>query len=1086
MSEEKENNTNTKKKNLYSCLKPYKSLFLSKNQKLNQIGYSVFIALFFVIFSFQNCKEGNIDNGNNVESSETPDTTQPITPTDPTFEPVKPNSPPLGSLIAYLSDDTEKTPQDEFDSQQQVILEFIEFHRSSNSFQWTISRGFETITEPQVTTQSNYETSFSQKGAYDAFSTSHIAGDPKILSRASKRLTIGEECDPSEILEIKVGSGSLVKGGTVTLELENSQLFNNVSWKIQQDSQSLLAETQQTATVSLPEQGGSSLIVEVTAVSNDSTRDQCMIYRKKELQVNENAKPHFNIVRPVDDTHPVTLENNEVYKYKRTSQSKYIEILITGASECRWDGNVIACNNGQWDITREDLVISECSQAVNTLDVSYLDGNNDSQEEQRSYYKFCPQDQDICYFGPLNARPVHHDCGNSRTIQTVTTTTTTTPTTTTATTATTATTTTTTTTPQSACSSVQKAPGYRDVNGQCLKSCQTAGGTHTGSDCDPGEGYDLVLIVGTYEDPCCRQIPRQAVNGQCNNNNQNTCLAGTPTPQASSGGFYRWHCNGSSGGTNAANCQKAQPNNRINGVCNNNLINGCSPGNAVAKTPSGGFYRWDCQGINAGTIATGCQKAISVSGICSTSNHFECTSGRADNKIELTEAYTWHCVGSNGGVTAGNCRKSKPINGQCNNDTKNACLAGTSVPQTASGGFDKWHCNGSNTGANATNCQKAQAVNGQCDSTQKDGCLTGQSDPQAESNGFYNWYCRGEHDGSDATCKLSAGSRCNYPDTIADYINSCKSGTTSSDRIDDNNYYRWACGDEECQRLKPFHGECSPTQKGQCARGIAGTVEKQVESYVNSGYYILPEVPNPKATSKAINENEKYDLSTLDEIWSCEGGASKVYCRQTQTFDGECPTDPPTYNAKNDFINYCKQGYVANIRGDDTDEYTWSCYYSYGGRIRDACTRQKLGAPPASQIKSQGECSATRRQCRGGTVGNYKTKRIATKYNNGGRISDRTLTLYTWECVGSGSSATTQKCKDVSSVFVGECDNTEVDQCAGGILYDLDDSDTHYRWLCFGSTPKSDQRNKGNIAYCSKPKFQVIEDSSGVQVIRPF
>ena len=382
--------------------------------------------------------------------------------------------------------------------------------------------------------------------------------------------------------------------------------------------------------------------------------------------------------------------------------------------------------------------------------------------------------------------------------------------------------------------------------------------------------------------------------------------------------------------------------------------------------------------------------------------------------------------------------------------------------------------------------RKAQAVHGQCDNTQKNGCLTGQSDPQAESNGFYNWHCNGQHGGSNATtCNLIAGSKCSYPDTITDYINSCKGGIFA-DRIDDNDYYKWACDDEVCTRLRPFHGQCSTT-KGQCARGEASTVSKQVESYANSGYYILPEVPNPKATSKTINEDEKYDLSTLDEIWSCEGGASKAYCRQSQSFDGECPTDPPAYNAKNDFINYCNQGYVTGQR-EDTDEYTWICRYSVRG-FNDSCTRQKLGAPPASRIKSQGECSATRNQCRGGVVKNHKTQSITANYNNGSRIYDRNFTFYTWDCEGSGSSATTQKCKDISSVMIGECDNTEVDQCAGGILYNLADSDTHYRWMCFGFAPRSSnptQRDKGNIAYCSKPKFQVIEDDNGVQTIRPF
>ena len=84
MSEEKENNT---KKNPYSCLKSPKNLFLSKNQRLNQIGYAVFIALFFLIFSFQNCKEGNINNGSLDRTSDPvpSQTTTSTTRTDPTY-----------------------------------------------------------------------------------------------------------------------------------------------------------------------------------------------------------------------------------------------------------------------------------------------------------------------------------------------------------------------------------------------------------------------------------------------------------------------------------------------------------------------------------------------------------------------------------------------------------------------------------------------------------------------------------------------------------------------------------------------------------------------------------------------------------------------------------------------------------------------------------------------------------------------------------------------------------------------------------------------------------------------------------------
>ena len=1064
-----------------------KSFFSFKNKRLNHIAYPAFAVLFLCLVMFQNCKTADIITTDKASTEDTPasvPTTHPTTSS--TTPPTPPSNQPLGSLTSYLQGDTQKALKDQFNVGQTAALEFINFHQQSQSFQWTVSRGFAVITNAQATSSSTFQTTLNQKGAYDVLSTSH-SSNSDVLSRANKRLIAGAECDPSHILEIKLQSGSLYKGQTVTFTLDNTQDSAQINWKVQQSSQNPVEQNNQSSiTVNLADQVGT-LTVEVTAVDADTQKSSCLTYRKQEFSVGNNLEPHFDFVRPVDDTYPVTLENNDIYKYKRTSQSKYIQVHITDGRDCLWNGNSVTCNGGRSDITQEDLDISACTEAVGVAQASYFDASNTLTTKQRSYYKFCPKDQDLCYFGPIESRPQHHSCVASASVR--------------------STGVTSSPTPTSVCSSTQTPPNYKAVNGECLKSCAFAGGTHTGTDCEDTDNYEIVLLVGTYESPCCKRTKKTSSNGACDNSVQNGCSRGRPVPQASSGGFFRWHCLGENGGTDATDCQLAQPVTAVNGQCNNLIINGCNPGNAISQPPSEGFNKWHCNGINGGTNATDCQKGIAEDGQCDNTTKYACLSGEPSNRTEGDDAYTWHCTGLHGGVSVTNCSKGKPVNGTCDNTKKNGCLTGKFDPSSANQTttHDTWTCQGLNGGTDDANCQKLLPVNGACDNTKKNGCSVGSFDPLSAttSGGFHRWHCNGKNGGINATdCQIASGSLCNYPDTITDYINSCRSGATFSDRIDDNDYYKWACGSENCKRLKPFHGECSTTP-GQCTRGVAGTVSTHIESYANSGFYILPEVAKPiLTTSKTINDANEYSLSTLDaRIWSCEGGLSKAYCRAHQGFTAECPTDPPIFNANNDFINYCRQGYVYQ-KSSDQIEYTWRCRGT-NSNSTDNCTRQKLTAPPASSIKSQGECSFSRNQCRGGNVKNRASTTISYKYVSGRKydstlgqyvpnIQDGNRTLYTWECEGAvGSTSNKQKCKQITSTFDGVCDNTNTDSCAGGILYNLDDSDTHYRWICFGHRKSDDKRTQanvphGHIVYCSKPKFQVINETDGTQTIRAF
>ena len=169
-----------------------------------------------------------------------------------------------------------------------------------------------------------------------------------------------------------------------------------------------------------------------------------------------DIQPIFNYVRPADtDTNnKVTFvfdgnsenyqDRHVIYKYKRNSSSKFIDIDIQNADKCFLDTESIitssACPMCTSDATATDCScynfykireglspLSSCSGSA--LDMSTLDtdttqctdaifvvaASKTGQEYKtgQTFYKHCPADQDYCYFGQENNRPSDHRCPSS-------------------------------------------------------------------------------------------------------------------------------------------------------------------------------------------------------------------------------------------------------------------------------------------------------------------------------------------------------------------------------------------------------------------------------------------------------------------------------------------------------------------------------------------------------------------------------------------------------------------------------------------------------------------------------------------------
>ena len=83
-------------------------------------------------------------------------------------------------------------------------------------------------------------------------------------------------------------------------------------------------------------------------------------------------------------------------------------------------------------------------------------------------------------------------------------------------------------------------PDYKVRSQNCLPSCDTAGGTHSGSDCQD-DNYSIQFISSHESGLCCTRTLRNSVNGACDIPQKN-CSAGDYNDLTDSDDLYIWEC----------------------------------------------------------------------------------------------------------------------------------------------------------------------------------------------------------------------------------------------------------------------------------------------------------------------------------------------------------------------------------------------------------------------------------------------------------------------------------------------------------------------------------------------------------------
>ena len=377
----------------------------------------------------------------------------------------------INSISADVSGSGNKLDGDKFSINTDLEFTVENIHPNASEVHWSINRGFESIIENTKTSGGTVQHTFIQAGAHDVLAISYSNVDDFLtpIGSASKRVVIGEDCDASKILEIELTNGTLVIGQTATFGVKNESQFSGLSWKATLPSGSTAEAEGNSIEVNLSNEGVGTLKVEVSASEADES--ECVTYRSKNFDIENSLTPHFSEVKVVDGNDndvSLTLENNDIYKYARSSDSRFLSMDIKDATNCILkepldeDGNEssIECSGGKIDITTDST--TECSEAVIRVRAEYGDqddessgvqsishvyidpkasnpGNNTdptassneheidpkapvdkdgyetdpkvSSSKEETFYHYCPENSTSCYFGRESIKPTHHTCG---------------------------------------------------------------------------------------------------------------------------------------------------------------------------------------------------------------------------------------------------------------------------------------------------------------------------------------------------------------------------------------------------------------------------------------------------------------------------------------------------------------------------------------------------------------------------------------------------------------------------------------------------------------------------------------------------
>ena len=307
-----------------------------------------------------------------------------------------------------------------------IKMKFINAHSDADNYKWTIKRGFNSIVTEDPTETDTYQTQFSLLGAYDVFANSYES--ETFLRTASKRFVAGQSCLLTDILEIELLSGSLTVDQFATFGLRYSDDFSSITWKatlpsgevinkvVEENIDDQSTENQEdpsTLELSFEDESAGDLIIEVSASHVD--RSGCLTYRRQNLAVTSTLRPHFNPIILTDGNNEmaVMLENNDIYKYLRPNGSQYLQVEVLHADTCSYQVNQddktdFTCSSGLVDISLDSD--TSCGETVIELWASSSEDEEDSEQERRTYYNYCPEEGNYCYLGLINERQSYHLC----------------------------------------------------------------------------------------------------------------------------------------------------------------------------------------------------------------------------------------------------------------------------------------------------------------------------------------------------------------------------------------------------------------------------------------------------------------------------------------------------------------------------------------------------------------------------------------------------------------------------------------------------------------------------------------------------
>ena len=390
------------------------------------------------------------------------------------------------------------------------------------------------------------------------------------------------------------------------------------------------------------------------------------------------------------------------------------------------------------------------------------------------------------------------------------------------------------------------------VNGACDDSARNGCSAGTANDdavADTSNAYLWRcdgLHGGSNSDKCHMFKP---VNGVCNDSVRNGCAAGVPNddafPDAGSGG-YVWRCDGEHGGRNSSKCFIRS----VDGVCDDSVRNGCSAGtpndDAIADTANA--YLWRCDGLHGGANSEKCHKFIPVDGVCDENVRNGCAAGTANDGAvpDSSNAHLWRCDGLHGGANSEKCFKFIPVDGACDESVRNGCSAGTAnddaIADTSSAYL--WRCDGLHGGTNSEECRKSIPVDGACDESVRNGCSAGTANDAAvaDTASHYQWRCDGSGGGSNSgvcsaekpVAPVSCGTATWSPATSTvcsgqsfTQTRTCNSGCNTGDCATSRN----ASGTKSCVRCG---ASWSPAASAFCS-GMSFTQTRTCNAGCNTG-----------------------------------------------------------------------------------------------------------------------------------------------------------------------------------------------------------------------------------------------------------